>query len=29
MDYNEGPHVRIDEIFTHHSGCPEKSGQFE
>jgi hypothetical protein len=29
MDNNEGPHVKIDEIFNHHWGCPEKSGQFE
>jgi hypothetical protein len=29
MDYNEGPHVKNYEIFTHWSGCPEISGQFE
>jgi hypothetical protein len=29
MDYNEGPHVKNYEIFTHWSGCSEISGQFE
>jgi hypothetical protein len=29
MDYNEGSHVKNDEIFAHHWGCPETSGQLE